>query len=454
MNIKDYHNIYMSGIGGISMSGIAEILKNWGFIVNGSDAAISEQTEHLESIGVHVDIGQVSNNIKEDIDLFIYSAAIHEDNPEYIRAKELNIPMIERGAFLGELTKLYKDTIGIAGTHGKTSTTGMVSEIFLHGNMDPSIQIGAIMKNIEANYRVGNSDYFIIEACEYHNSFLNFKQRSAIVLNIDDDHMDFFKTMDNVVKSYKEYVSMLPNDGFLVINRDDDRCYSLKDSTKAKVITVGTNNNADWHYEDVSFNEDGYPTYKAFKGNNLYAEVVLQVTGLHNVFNSLCAIALGDAYGIDKNTIVEALSKFSGNSRRMEFKGYFCGAKVYDDYGHHPTEILATYKAIKNKKYNECWVVFEPHTFSRLYEHLNQFAEVLVNFDHIIITNIYAAREVNTYNIKVEDLQKLLKKESIHISSHDEIVKYLKEHVHENDIILTLGAGNVTKIAKKLIEAK
>ena len=454
MNIKDYHNIYMSGIGGISMSGIAEILKNWGYTVNGSDVAMSEQTEHLESIGIHVDIGQVSNNIKEDIDLFIYSAAIHEDNPEYIKVKELNIPMIERGAFLGELTKLYKDTIGIAGTHGKTSTTGMVSEIFLHGNMDPSIQIGAIMKNIEANYRVGKSDYFIIEACEYHNSFLNFKQRSAIVLNIDDDHMDFFKTMDNVVKSYQNYVSTLPSDGFLVINRDDERCYSLRNNTKANVITVGTTNDADWHFNSVTFNEDGCPTYKAFKGNDLYAEVTLQVAGMHNVFNSLCAIALSDAYNIDKTAIVEALAKFCGNSRRMEFKGSFCGARVYDDYGHHPTEILATYKAIKNKNYNECWVVFEPHTFSRLYEHLDQFAEVLVNFDHIIITDIYAAREVNTYNITVEDLQKILKKDSIHISSHDDIVQYLKEHVQENDIILTLGAGNVTKIAKKLIEAK
>lgn len=454
MNIKDYHNIYMSGIGGISMSGIAEILKNWGYIVNGSDAAKSEQTDHLESIGIHVDIGQVRENIKDDVDLFIYSAAIHEDNPEYIRAKELNIDMVERGSFLGELTKLYKDTIGIAGTHGKTSTTGMISEIFLNANRDPSIQIGAIMKNIDANYRVGNSDYFIIEACEYHNSFLNFKQRSAVVLNIDDDHMDFFKTMDNVIKSYKEYVGMLPSDGFLILNQDDERCLLLKDSTKANIITVGSSNNADWHYVDVSFNTEGYPTYKAYKGNKFYAEISLQVTGLHNVFNSLCAIALSDAYGINKKDIVDALNKFAGNSRRMEYKGMFCGAKVYDDYGHHPTEILATYNAINNKDYNECWVVFEPHTFSRLYEHLDQFAEVLVNFDHIIITDIYAAREVNTYNITVEKLQNKLNKESIHISSHDEIVKYLKEHVHENDIILTLGAGNVTKVAKMLAEAK
>lgn len=454
MNIKDYHNIYMSGIGGISMSGIAEILKSWGYVVNGSDAARSEQTEHLESIGIHVDIGQVADNIKENIDLFIFSAAIHEDNPEYVRAKELNIPMIERGSFLGELTKLYKDTIGIAGTHGKTSTTGMVSEIFLNGNMDPSIQIGAIMKNIDANYRVGKSDYFIIEACEYHNSFLNFKQRSAIVLNIDDDHMDFFKTMDNVLKSYQDYVSLLPSNGYLIINRDDERAYSLRNNTKANVITVGKSNNADWHYEDLTFNEDGCATYKAFRGNQLYADITLQVTGVHNVFNSLCAIALGDAYGIDKDSIVDAIGKFSGNSRRMEYKGLFSGARVYDDYGHHPTEILATYEAIKNKKHNECWVVFEPHTFSRLYEHLDQFAEVLINFDHIIITDIYAAREVNTFGVSVEDLQAKLNKESIHISEHDDIVKYLKENVKKNDIILTLGAGNVTKIAKKLVETK
>ena len=450
MNIKNYHKIYMSGIGGISMSGIAEILKNWDFVVSGSDAMESEQTLHLKSIGIHVDIGQKEENISKDIDLFIYTAAIHEDNPEYVKVKELNIPMMERGAFLGELTKLYNDTIGIAGTHGKTSTTGMVSEIFLNANMDPSIQIGAIMKNINANYRVGKSDYFIIEACEYHNSFLNFKQRSAIVLNIDDDHMDFFKTMDNVVKSYKNYVSLLPKDGYLVINKDDKRCCELKDATKANVIFVGSNKDADWYYDDVSFDDDGYPSYNAYKKGKLFAKIKLTVTGIHNVFNSLCAVALADAYGIDADKIVEALEKFAGNSRRLEYKGTFKGAKVYDDYGHHPTEILATYKAIKNKKYNENWVIFEPHTFSRLAGHLDQFAEVLSNFDHIIITDIYAARETNTYNISVKDLQDKIKKDSKHISSHEEIIDYLKNNVKENDIILTLGAGNVTKIANEL----
>ena len=453
MDIKQYKNIYMVGIGGISMSGIAEMLRQWNFKVTGSDGSKSIQTDWLEDNGIHVNIGHNSENITDDIDLVVYTAAIKEDNPELVAAREKNIPTIERGMFLGEITKLYKDTIGIAGTHGKTSTTSMVSSSFLEAGMDPSIQVGAVLDLIDGNYRVGKSDYFIIEACEYCESYLNFKQRSAIVLNIDDDHLDYFGNIDNIKKSFEKYVSHLPEDGFLVLNRDDFRCYDLRNSTKANVITVGKDNNADWYYDNVSFNEEGFPTYDAYYHGEKKGTIELRVVGIHNVFNSLCCIALCNAYGIDIDTIAKALLKFHGASRRLEYKGLFNGAKVYDDYGHHPTEIMATIKGINNKKFNESWVVFEAHTYSRFAEHLKDFAKALVNFDHIIITDIYAAREINTYGIKEEDLIEELKKlgkDSIHISDHNEIVNYLKERVKDNDIILTLGAGNVTKIATLL----
>jgi len=453
LDIKKYNHIYMVGIGGISMSGIAEILVKWGYQVSGSDGTKSSQTDWLEENGVKVNIGQISDNITKDIDLVVYTAAIKEDNPELVRARELNIPTVERGEFLGEITKLYKDTIGIAGTHGKTTTTSMVACAFLEANLDPSIQVGAVLNNINGNYRVGHSEYFIIEACEYCESYLNFKQRSAIVLNIDNDHLDYFGNIDNIEKSFQKYVSNLPEDGFLIVNVDDERCYNLRLHTKANVISVGSGANADWWYENLEFNDEGCPSYDAFyKGENK-GRIELKVTGIHNVMNSLSCIALCTAYGIDLDTIAKALLKFGGASRRLEYKGDFNGAKVYDDYGHHPTEIMATVRGLKNKKFNESWVVFEAHTYSRFAEHLKDFAKALVNFDHVVIMDTYAAREVNTYNIHEEDLIEELKKlgkESIHISDYDEIVKYLGDRVKKGDVILTLGAGNVTKIASLL----
>ena len=453
INIKDYKHIYFVGIGGISMSGIAVILKNWKYEISGSDSTESNQTRWLESQGIKVNIGQVEENINNDIDLLVYTAAIKENNPELVKARNLKIPCIERGEFLGELTKLFKDTIGIAGTHGKTSTTSMVSSIFLEAGMDPSIQVGAVLDLINGNYRVGNSDYFIIEACEYHESFLNFKQRSAIVLNIDDDHLDYFKNMDRVVNSFKKYVNLLPEDGFLIVNRDDDKCYSLKDSTKAKVISVGKNNKADWYYDNISYDDEGYPTYDLYHNNKLIDRISLKVVGEHNVFNSVCAIALCDSYGISVSIAKQGLLKYKGASRRLEYKGLFNGAKVYDDYGHHPTEIQATVNGINKKHFNESWVVFEAHTFSRLKQHLERFASSLKDFNHIIIMDIYPARETNIYNIHEEDIIKELAKydkKAIHISEYEEIVNYLKNNVKKGDIIITLGAGNVTKIATLL----
>ena len=458
LNIKDYKKIYMVGIGGISMSGIALILKSSNYEVSGSDGVSSNQTEWLINNGINVNIGQVSENINKDIDLVVYTAAVKLDNPELVRARELEIPIVERGEFLGEITKLFKDTIGVAGTHGKTSTTSMVTCAFIEAGLDPSIQVGANLKVLDnTNYRVGTSDYFVIEACEYCESYLNFVQRSAIVLNIDNDHLDYFKNIDNIEKSFQKYVSLLPEDGYLVLNRDDERCYNLRHSSKANIITVGSTDEADWTYKNITFDDDGFPTYDVYKSNEFMGSITLKVAGIHNVFNSLCCVALCDAYGIDVETVAKALIKFDGASRRLEYKGMLNGAKVYDDYGHHPTEIMATVKGVKNKKYNKSWVVFEAHTYSRLKEHLYEFAEALQHFDNIIMIDIYAAREVNTFDIHESDLideLKKLGKEAIHISDHDDVINYLKDNVKENDVIITLGAGNVTKIANKIKEMK
>ena len=448
-------HIYMMGIGGISMSGIADILVNMGYVVSGSDRDESSITMNLKEQGIKVLVPQCGDNITDDIDFIVYTAAIKEDNPEMIAARGKNIQMMERGQFLGELTKLFSNTIGIAGTHGKTSTTSMLSCIFLESDYDPSIQVGSILKNINGNYRVGKSDTFIIEACEYSDSFLSFHQKSALILNIDNDHLDYFKNLNNIKKSFNKYVSHLPIDGFLVINSDDANSSELKEHTKAKVVTYGINNPADYMATDIKFDKDGCGSFYVIKNLERLGKIELSVPGEHNVSNALGAVAMADLYNISFDVIKSGLKKYEGAARRMEYKGEFNGAQVYDDYGHHPTEIDATAKAIHKKDYKESWVIFEPHTYSRAYKHKKDFAKSLSDFDHIIITDIYAAREVNEFGVKEEDIIKEIKKygkEAFHISSYDDIKLYLKEYVNKGDLILTLGAGNVTKLASMLTD--
>ncbi len=452
-SIENYKNVYMIGIGGISMSGIAEIIKNYGYNVSGSDLNKSSITEKLEKNGIKVNYSQLKKNITKDIDLVVYTAAIKDDNKELIKARELGIKCMERADYLGEITKHFSDTIGISGTHGKTTTTSMLSSVFIEAGLDPTIQVGTNLNLIDGNYRIGKSEHLIIEACEYHDSYLKFKQKSAIVLNIDDDHLDYFKNINNIEKSFQKYVSNLPSDGYLVLNMDDERVYGLKDYTKAKVITIGSDKKADYYFKDVSYSSDGFPCFDVYHNNKKIDILSLKSAGIHNVYNSLCVYALAKEYGIDSKIIKKALLKPLGVSRRLEYKGKFNGASVYDDYGHHPTELEATYNGIKNKKYNKSFIIFEAHTFSRLKAHLKEFAKVLINYDNIIIVDIYAAREQNTYDIGPEDLIKeikKLKKDALYIKDYDEIVKYLLENVKKDDIIITQGAGNITKLASKL----
>lgn len=448
-------HIYMMGIGGISMSGIADILSNMGYVVSGSDREESSITEKLRGHGINVMVPQSENNITDDIDFIVYTAAIHEDNPEMIEAKRKNIKMMERGEFLGEITKLFSNTIGVAGTHGKTTVTSMLSCIFLEGKRDPSILVGSNLKNIDGNYRIGKSDDFIIEACEYADSFLSFHQKSALVLNVDNDHLDYFKNLDNIKKSFNKFVSHLSEDGYLVVNVDDNNSNDLKSYTKANVVTYGINNFADYMATDIKYDKDGFGSFYVIKGLNRLGKIELSVSGEHNVSNALGAIAMADLYDISFEDIKNGLKKYEGADRRMEYKGEFNGATVYDDYGHHPTEIDVTARAFQKKEYNESWVIFEPHTYSRAFNHKNEFAKSISVFDHIIITDIYGAREVNTFGIKEEDIIKEIKKygrEAFHISKYEDIKLYLSEYVKEGDLILTLGAGHVTKFADMLVD--
>ena len=454
--IKKYHKVHMVGIGGVSMSGIAEILVHFGFTVSGSNNVETESTKKLEKAGIKVFIGHSKEHVLGS-DCVVYSAAINKDNPELVSARENNIPTIERANFLGELTKCFTDTITVSGTHGKSTTTSMVSLCFLEALKDPSIQVGADIRNINGNYKVGNSEYFIIEACEYVESFLKFSPKSEIILNIDNDHLDYFKTFDNIKNAFIKYVKLLPDNGLLVVNGDDKNTLDLPKYTKAKSITYGiTNKDTDFFAVNIVFDNDGFPEFDVYARENFYGRIKLSIPGMHNVLNALACISLCDYYGIKYEQIQKALLSFTGAARRFEFKGKVNGASIYDDYGHHPTEIIATAKALMNKKYNKSWVVFQPHTYSRTKSLLDDFAKALLNFDNIIILDIYAAREKNTYNITSKDLaDKIcsLGKNAKYIPDFEECVKYIKENIQENDIILTQGAGTVTEIGPMLKNA-
>ena len=312
-----------------------------------------------------------------------------------------------------------------------------------------------MLNAINGNYRVGNSDYFILEACEYVESFLKFSPKSAIVLNIDNDHLDYFKNFDNIKKAFQKYVALLPYDGLLVINADDTNCLELRNFTDAKTITVGMKNDkANFVARNISFDSNGFAKFDVYHNNTYYTEFKLSVPGIHNVSNALACIALCTEYGIPKYIIKAALAKFIGASRRFEFIGSYNGFDIYDDYAHHPKEILATSNALKNKSHRQSWVVFQPHTYSRTLSLLNDFAKSLLDFDNIIITDIYAAREKNIYNISSQNLVdeiKKLGKNAIYISSFEDITKYIKERACPNDIVLTMGAGTVVDIGKMIL---
>ena len=453
--LKKYNKIHMVGIGGVSMSGIAEILVNWGFTVTGSNNVENENTKKLEKAGIKVFIGHNAENVVGS-DVVVHTAAVKDDNIELKTAKNLGIPTIERADFLGEITRCFSDTITIAGTHGKSTTTSMVSLCFLEANQDPSIQVGADLSQIGGNYKVGNSEHFIIESCEYVESFLKFSPKSEIILNIDNDHLDYFKTFENVKNAFVKYVKLLPDDGILVVNGDDKNCLDLPQYTHAKALTYGiTNKNVDFFAVNIVFDNDGFPEFDVYSHDKFYERIKLHIPGMHNVLNALGCIALCNEYGLSSADIKNGLSKFTGVGRRFEFKGKVNNASVYDDYGHHPTEIVATAKALMNKKYNQSWVVFQPHTYSRTKLLMDDFAKALLNFDNIIVLDIYAARETNTYNISSQDLANRIKelgKDALFIKDFDECVSYLKSHVKENDIIITQGAGTVTEIGGKLVE--
>lgn len=448
-------HIYFVGIGGISMSGLAEILKDAGFHVSGSDWQHSITTDMLEQRGIIVHYGhQRAENITDDIECVVFTSAVHADNPEYIATMEKGIPHLTRAQLLGQLMKNYKTSIAISGTHGKTTTTSMVSEILLHADTDPTLSIGGILNTIDSNIRVGSHDYFVTEACEYTNSFLDFLPNIGIILNIEEDHMDFFHDIDDIRNSFRKFAQLLPADGILIINGDIPECNSITRDLACKVIRYGSKKTFDYSPSSISFDEMGNATYMLSCGHLADETIQLVVPGEHNVYNSIAAIALSDSLGISRQVARDALLSYRGTQRRFEYKGKIGGVTIIDDYAHHPTEITATLSSAKNYPHNRIWCVFQPHTYTRTKAFLGDFAKALCLADKIVLADIYAARETDRLGISSKTLQAEIEKqghECSYFSTFDEIENFLLENCINGDLLITMGAGDVFKIGENLL---
>ncbi|MGN0329313.1 MAG: UDP-N-acetylmuramate--L-alanine ligase [Lachnospira sp.] len=449
-------HIHFIGIGGISMSGLARILLDRGFTVSGSDSTSSDLTNEFSKAGCRISYPQSASNITNDIDLVVYTAAIHPDNPELQAAISANIPTITRAELLGQIMSNYKIALNIAGTHGKTTTTSMVTEILLAANADPTISVGGILNSIGGNIRVGKSDIFVTEACEYTNSFLSFNPTINIILNVKADHLDFFKDIDDIRHSFKLFTEKLPENGTLIINSDiDDYSYFYKD-TKCEVITFGSDpEKSNYSASDIAYDEYGCCSYTLMYNNKALTDIKLSVPGLHNVYNSLSAIAAARKLSVDLDAIKAGLASFTGTNRRFEKKGEFNGITVIDDYAHHPDEITATLKSAAHYPHNNIWTVFQPHTYSRTKSLLKEFAQALSLSDKIVLAKIYPARETDDLGISSATLQeeiKALGKECYYYESFEDIEKFLLKNCINGDLLITMGAGDVYKIGESLLK--
>ena len=447
-------HIHFIGIGGISMSGLAEVLLEEGFTVSGSDAHKSELTEQLEAKGVKVFYGQQASNIEDGIHVVVYTAAIHPDNPEYKAAEERELPMLSRAELLGQMMKNYQYAVGIAGTHGKTTTTSMVAEILMAAEKDPTISVGGILNSIGGNIRVGKSELFVTEACEYTNSFLSFFPNMEIILNIEEDHLDFFKDIDDIRHSFRLFAQKLPKDGVLVINSDINNYEEITEGLACRVVTVGHNPGSDYSAGHITYDEYARDTFDLMIHGEKADTITLGVPGEHNVYNALAAIALCRELGVDMEHIKEGLKRFIGTNRRFEKKGEICGVTVIDDYAHHPREIAATLATAKNYPHKKLWCVFQPHTYSRTKAFLDEFARSLAEADEVILADIYAARETDNLGISSRDIAdriEALGTKAHYFSTFDEIEKFILEKCVQGDLLITMGAGDIVKVGENLL---
>ncbi len=453
--IQPNSHIYFIGIGGISMSGLAEILKDRGCQVSGTDIKESDVTKHLESLGITIHYGHRAENITDDIDLVVYTAAIHPGNPELEAAKEKQIPLMDRARLLGHIMEEYQYSVAVAGTHGKTTTTSMVSEILLEAEKDPTITVGGILPAIHSNVKIGHSPYFVAEACEYFDSFLQFTPLVGVILNVEADHLDYFKTLDNIRRSFHAFAQRIPAGGLLVLNASIAHPEELEENLHCSVETFGLKENACWQARNIVHEPNGKNSFDVYYQGEFYTSVHLDIPGKHNITNALAAVASAHFLDIPAEVCARGLSHFTGVNRRFQRKGEKRGIVVIDDYAHHPTEIMATLSAARNVRHNKLWCVFQPHTYSRTKNLFDEFGRAFGDADEIIVADIYAARETDDGTISAAMLAERIVKEggnARYVGDFAAIRQHLETHCQTGDLLLTVGAGDVYKIGEEFLK--
>lgn len=456
INLPDYKKIHCIGIGGIGLSAVAEILISRGYEVSGSDMRESDITEKLINDGADIYLGHRAKNV-EGKELVIYSAAVGHDNPELARAEELGIPAITRAQALGALMEGYENSIAISGTHGKTTTTSMVSLILKNAQKEPTILIGGNLSEINGNVYVGKEKCFVTEACEYMDSFLNLKPKIEIILNIDSDHLDYFKDVEHIAKSFDKFARLVPEDGAVIAYDANPFVKSVIDGLP-NAITFGLNESCDYYASDINFDNDGMPEFDVNHGGRVLCRINLSIPGEHNILNALSAFACCHILGVDIDDIVNTLNKYTGTQRRFDVLGRtYNDIKIVDDYAHHPTEIKATLSAIRNMKHNNLWCLFQPHTYTRTMALIDDFATAFAEADKIVLAEIYAAREKNIYKISSRTLMNKIKeaepsKEVYFFEDFEEIANFVYNNAEEGDLVITMGAGDIYKVGEMILE--
>lgn len=449
-------HVHFIGIGGISMSGLAHIMRSYGFTVTGSDRQTSALTDRLAAEGVRISCPQSAANVTGDIDFFVYTAAIHPDNPEFAAAQATGKPMLTRAELLGQIMDRYPRSVAVAGTHGKTTTTSMISQVLLNAEADPTITVGAVFDAIHSNVRIGHSDVFVAEACEYTDSFLNFHPQYSVILNIDAEHLDYFKTLENERRSFHKFARNTKEGGLLLINGEIPDYQEITADTVCRTETYGTRESDDWRAQDISYDDMGCASFVPVHHGTLLPRVTLHVPGRHNILNALAVTGLLSDAGLSPDLIAAGLSAFRGAERRFEYKGTLAsGAVVIDDYAHHPTEIRATLSACTNVKHDRLICIFQPHTYTRLKNFLPDFVSALSLADIVILADVYAAREKDIYGISSADLAAGLTAagtECHYFHTFPEIEEFAQKISRKGDLLITMGAGDIVKVGDDLLQ--
>ena len=439
---------HLIGIGGVSMSSLADVLWGMGIAISGSDMNRNKNVVGLTEKGIPVSIGHKAENITREIEFVVRTAAVHDDNPEIIRAHALGIPVFERTQAWGAISKDYSNALCISGTHGKTTTTSMCTHIMMAADKDPTVMIGGTLPLLNAGHRVGHGNTIIMEACEYYNSFLSLHPTVAVILNVEADHLDFFKDLQDVQHSFREFALRTPEDGYVVANLDDASTMATIRDIPRKIMTFGLSREADVYAENIEFLGANSHFDIMFKGK-LFTDVTLHVPGLHNVKNALAATAAAICLGVRPNAVKYGLAGFNGAGRRFEFKGKYNGADVYDDYAHHPGELKALLDTVEGLNYKRCILVFQPHTYTRTAALFEDFVTQLKRPDVLLLAEIFAAREKNTIGISSAALAERVEGAEFY-PTFPELEEELKRKAQPGDIILTVGAGDVYKIGETI----